>query len=98
MKWKPKLKLREPPNHRKPYTCFANSSKFSSVEPWLMPGSNGGFAEYMASKGELAYQQLCSEITTEFNNCSKQIDCPFHLCRSWKLRPYFLTLITADLI
>ncbi|CAN1258555.1 hypothetical protein LINPERPRIM_LOCUS9919 [Linum perenne] len=32
-----------------------------------------GFAEYMASKGELAYQQLCSEITTEFNNCSKQV-------------------------
>ncbi|KAJ4821787.1 hypothetical protein Tsubulata_019848 [Turnera subulata] len=33
----------------------------------------GGFAEYMVSGGELAYQQLCSEITLEFNDCSKQV-------------------------
>ncbi|PON66871.1 DNA repair REX1-B protein [Parasponia andersonii] len=32
-----------------------------------------GFSEYMASGGELAYQQLCSEITVEFNDCSKQV-------------------------
>ncbi|KAK4798312.1 hypothetical protein SAY86_030638 [Trapa natans] len=32
-----------------------------------------GFSEYMDSGGELAYQQLCSEITVEFNDCSKQI-------------------------
>ncbi|XP_031374607.1 uncharacterized protein LOC116189190 [Punica granatum] len=32
-----------------------------------------GFAEYMDSGGELAYQQLCSEITVEFNDCSKQV-------------------------
>uniref|UniRef100_A0A2P2N4W0 Uncharacterized protein n=1 Tax=Rhizophora mucronata TaxID=61149 RepID=A0A2P2N4W0_RHIMU len=32
-----------------------------------------GFAEYMVSGGELAYQQLCSEITAEFNDCSKQV-------------------------
>lgn len=32
-----------------------------------------GFTEYMNSGGELAYQQLCSEITTEFNDCSKQV-------------------------
>lgn len=32
-----------------------------------------GFAEYMVSGGELAYQQLCSEITQEFNDCSKQV-------------------------
>ncbi|KDO42412.1 hypothetical protein CISIN_1g0386971mg, partial [Citrus sinensis] len=31
-----------------------------------------GFSEYMISGGELAYQQLCSEITSEFNDCSKQ--------------------------
>ncbi|OMO89479.1 hypothetical protein CCACVL1_07809 [Corchorus capsularis] len=32
-----------------------------------------GFAEYMNSSGELAYQQLCREITGEFNDCSKQV-------------------------
>lgn len=32
-----------------------------------------GFSEYMVSGGELAYQQLCSEITSEFNDCSKQV-------------------------
>ncbi|KAB1225502.1 hypothetical protein CJ030_MR1G018605 [Morella rubra] len=32
-----------------------------------------GFAEYMGCGGELAYQQLCSEITVEFNDCSKQV-------------------------
>ncbi|KAH7548456.1 hypothetical protein ACOSP7_031645 [Xanthoceras sorbifolium] len=32
-----------------------------------------GFSEYMVSGGELAYQQLCSEVTVEFNDCSKQV-------------------------
>ncbi|KAI4323669.1 hypothetical protein L6164_023256 [Bauhinia variegata] len=32
-----------------------------------------GFSDYMTSGGELAYQQLCSEITVEFNDCSKQV-------------------------
>ncbi|OAY73002.1 uncharacterized protein LOC109723753 [Ananas comosus] len=32
-----------------------------------------GFADYMTSGGELAYQQLCGEITAEFNDCSKQV-------------------------
>ncbi|GMY23546.1 DNA gyrase subunit A [Fagus crenata] len=32
-----------------------------------------GFTEYMVSGGELPYQQLCSEITQEFNDCSKQV-------------------------
>ncbi|KAL5568719.1 hypothetical protein UlMin_025294 [Ulmus minor] len=32
-----------------------------------------GFSEYLVSGGELAYQQLCSEITVEFNDCSKQV-------------------------
>ncbi|KAL2230864.1 uncharacterized protein LOC105172296 [Sesamum indicum] len=32
-----------------------------------------GFEDYMVSGGELAYQQLCSEITLEFNDCSKQV-------------------------
>jgi len=32
-----------------------------------------GFGEYMVSGGELPYQQLCSEITVEFNDCSKQV-------------------------
>lgn len=27
----------------------------------------------MVSGGELAYQQLCSEMTVEFNDCSKQV-------------------------
>ncbi|RYR32530.1 hypothetical protein Ahy_A10g047073 isoform B [Arachis hypogaea] len=32
-----------------------------------------GFSDYMASGGELAYQKLCSEITIEFNDCSKKV-------------------------
>ncbi|KAL3516323.1 hypothetical protein ACH5RR_023225 [Cinchona calisaya] len=32
-----------------------------------------GFEEYMVSGSESAYQQLCSEITVEFNDCSKQV-------------------------
>uniref|UniRef100_A0A7C9DWL0 Uncharacterized protein n=1 Tax=Opuntia streptacantha TaxID=393608 RepID=A0A7C9DWL0_OPUST len=32
-----------------------------------------GFAEYMVSGGESSYQQLCSEITVEFSNCSKEV-------------------------
>ncbi|CAL0311012.1 unnamed protein product [Lupinus luteus] len=32
-----------------------------------------GFSDYMTSGGELAYQQLCSEITVEFNDCSKKV-------------------------
>ncbi|KAL0375622.1 UNVERIFIED_CONTAM: hypothetical protein Scaly_0679800 [Sesamum calycinum] len=32
-----------------------------------------GFEDYMVSGGEPAYQQLCSEITVEFNDCSKQV-------------------------
>ncbi|KAL3814717.1 hypothetical protein ACJIZ3_015985 [Penstemon smallii] len=32
-----------------------------------------GFDDYMALGGELAYQKLCSEITLEFNDCSKQV-------------------------
>ncbi|XP_041991837.1 uncharacterized protein LOC121742682 isoform X2 [Salvia splendens] len=31
-----------------------------------------GFEDYRASGGELAFQQLCSEITLEFNDYSKQ--------------------------
>lgn len=27
----------------------------------------------MIGKAELAYQQLCGEITVEFNDCSKQV-------------------------
>lgn len=30
----------------------------------------------MTSGGELAYQQLCGEITAEFNDCSKQVILP----------------------
>ncbi|KAK4261311.1 hypothetical protein QN277_004327 [Acacia crassicarpa] len=32
-----------------------------------------GFSEYMTSGREASYQQLCSEITIEFNDCSKQV-------------------------
>ncbi|XP_004499602.1 uncharacterized protein [Cicer arietinum] len=32
-----------------------------------------GFSDYMTSGGELAYQKLCSEITIEFNVCSKKV-------------------------
>ncbi|XP_043697342.1 uncharacterized protein LOC122648159 [Telopea speciosissima] len=31
-----------------------------------------GFSEYMGGGSDVAYQQLCSEITVEFNDCSKQ--------------------------
>lgn len=32
-----------------------------------------GFEDYMVSGSESAYQQLCSEITVEFNDCSRQV-------------------------
>ncbi|KAM3329999.1 hypothetical protein ACQJBY_026799 [Aegilops geniculata] len=32
-----------------------------------------GFSEYMANGGEYAYQQLCGNVTAEFNDCSTQI-------------------------
>ncbi|XP_052192209.1 uncharacterized protein LOC127801284 [Diospyros lotus] len=32
-----------------------------------------GFTDYMVSGGESAYQQLCSEVTLEFSECSKQV-------------------------
>ncbi|KAH9295954.1 hypothetical protein KI387_039542 [Taxus chinensis] len=32
-----------------------------------------GFTEYLSTGSHRAYQQLCSEITTEFNDCSKQV-------------------------
>ncbi|KAM3287598.1 hypothetical protein P3S67_021028 [Capsicum chacoense] len=32
-----------------------------------------GFQDYMASGVESAYQQLCSDITVEFSDCSKQV-------------------------
>ncbi|KAF0897922.1 hypothetical protein E2562_001627 [Oryza meyeriana var. granulata] len=32
-----------------------------------------GFSEYMANGGELAFQQLCGNVTVEFNDCSKQV-------------------------
>ncbi|XP_014503770.1 uncharacterized protein LOC106764070 [Vigna radiata var. radiata] len=32
-----------------------------------------GFSDYMANGGELAYQQLCGEITVEFSDCSKKV-------------------------
>ncbi|KAK9130918.1 hypothetical protein Sjap_011405 [Stephania japonica] len=32
-----------------------------------------GFNEYMVGGGDSAYQQLCGEITQEFNDCSKQV-------------------------
>ncbi|KAA3478341.1 DNA repair REX1-B protein [Gossypium australe] len=55
-----------------------------------------GFSEYMKSGGELAYQQLCREITVEFNDCSKQVlsSTPDHII-SFEfifLRPYVLEM------
>ncbi|ESQ40400.1 hypothetical protein EUTSA_v10014633mg [Eutrema salsugineum] len=32
-----------------------------------------GFSEYVESSAEAIYQKLCSEITAEFNECSKQV-------------------------
>ncbi|GLJ49927.1 hypothetical protein SUGI_1061460 [Cryptomeria japonica] len=32
-----------------------------------------GFTEYLSTGSDRAYQQLCSEITTDFNDCSKQV-------------------------
>ncbi|THG23002.1 hypothetical protein TEA_002659 [Camellia sinensis var. sinensis] len=46
----------------------------SALEAW---GEACGFIawtkDYMVSGGESVYQQLCSEITVEFNECSKQV-------------------------
>ncbi|XP_057505017.1 uncharacterized protein LOC130788408 isoform X2 [Actinidia eriantha] len=43
---------------------FAASSEFSKQGPTLMQS---------LSRGESAYQKLCSEIAIEFNECSKQV-------------------------
>ncbi|KAK1277707.1 hypothetical protein QJS04_geneDACA003493 [Acorus gramineus] len=32
-----------------------------------------GFSDYVGGGGESEYQQLCGEITVEFNDCSKQV-------------------------
>lgn len=32
-----------------------------------------GFTEYLRTGGDRVYQQICSQITTEFNDCSKQV-------------------------
>eukprot|EP01018_Ginkgo_biloba_P038727 Gb_14072 [translate_table: standard] len=32
-----------------------------------------GFTEYLRTGADQAYQQLCSQITAEFNDCSKQV-------------------------
>lgn len=32
-----------------------------------------GFDDYLVSGSESAYQQLCHDITVEFNDCSKQV-------------------------
>lgn len=32
-----------------------------------------GFMEYLRTGADRAYQQICSQITTEFNDCSKQV-------------------------
>ncbi|KAG6418131.1 hypothetical protein SASPL_120330 [Salvia splendens] len=45
---------------------------FSSIARSLCP-RKWGFEDYRASGGELAFQQLCSEITLEFNDYSKQV-------------------------
>ncbi|CAL5379736.1 unnamed protein product [Camellia sinensis] len=50
----------------------------SALEAWgeacgFIAWTKEGFADYMVSGGESVYQQLCSEITVEFNECSKQV-------------------------
>ncbi|RVW34524.1 hypothetical protein CK203_115332 [Vitis vinifera] len=47
------------------------STRFWYLFVIFCPGR--GFADYMVSGGESAYQQLCNEITVEFNECSKQV-------------------------
>uniref|UniRef100_A0A7I4A3A6 Uncharacterized protein n=1 Tax=Physcomitrium patens TaxID=3218 RepID=A0A7I4A3A6_PHYPA len=32
-----------------------------------------GFADYLKSGSELSFQQLCGRITTDFNDCSRQV-------------------------
>lgn len=34
---------------------------------------NSAFLDYLESGAESAYQQVCSQITSEFNDCSKQV-------------------------
>ncbi|XP_035541244.1 uncharacterized protein LOC109020884 [Juglans regia] len=52
------------------------------------------FAEYMDSGRELAYQQLCSEITVEFNDYSKQV----LEMASLLLNPYLCRVDLAQLL
>ncbi|RWR74879.1 hypothetical protein CKAN_00323200 [Cinnamomum micranthum f. kanehirae] len=53
-----------------------------------------GFSDYMVSGGELVYQQLCGEITTEFNDCSKQV----LEMESRLMNPYFCRDDLANLL
>ena len=50
---------------------YLNEAGFWYLFVIFCPGR--GFADYMVSGGESAYQQLCSEIAVEFNECSKQV-------------------------
>ncbi|XP_071932156.1 uncharacterized protein [Coffea arabica] len=72
---------------QKSWVYFVNSSPSNNAELKLMQNSkaNGasrnqictvrfsGFEDYMVSGSESAYQQLCSEITVEFNDCSREV-------------------------
>lgn len=53
-----------------------------------------GFTDYMVGGGDLAYQQLCRDITLEFNDCSKQV----LEIESMFLKPDFSRSDLADLL
>lgn len=53
--------------------CFAPVVYGISISPQILSFLRRGFEDYRVSGGELAFQQLCSEITLEFNDCSKQV-------------------------
>lgn len=42
------------------------------------PLTDRGFEDFMVSGVESTYQKLCSEITVEFGDCSKQVSMLMH--------------------
>ncbi|KAG7549529.1 Required for excision 1-B domain-containing protein [Arabidopsis thaliana x Arabidopsis arenosa] len=56
------------------FGCFIHMYTDSSINLTLFSNSIiSGFSEYVESGAEPLYQTLCSEITTEFSECSKQV-------------------------
>ncbi|KAL6509523.1 hypothetical protein OROGR_022833 [Orobanche gracilis] len=53
--------------------AYARLKRRIWISPDFSVARSQGFEDYIVSGGELVHQQLCSEITAEFSDCSKQV-------------------------